>query len=647
MNLASFKYVDSNEYALPEYGFKIHISGTLQNYKEIFDFVLPFLDKNNLSYKYLKDEENVFENLSDMEIPSESGKLITIYPKDREHCKILLKELYNLIPIEFEGVYILSDRNYKDSNIIFYRYGLIQPKENTFKTIIPTLIGPNGEQWKDFQKCYFDLPKWIEDLQEKQIFKSSYLTENYKIEGLLKQSNGGNIYKATNITSKKEVVIKESRSHVLCTSQVSKIKMRDNEWNISKMVTDNLKRIEKVDEWVNKYYIYEYIDSQNVLDYCNELNLFSYSTDNADELETNLLKFYKLLTFFNNILETVRSFHSRNIILNDIHNSNFIINNKNKAIFIDLENSYLYGSSPLVGVYSEIGLKEWITKDGKISDCNKVGNLLLFLIGKLHIKNNNILTNELKKLLLQKGIHSNIDNLITYLLSDDATIEQAIYIARNNIYAYRSDNNYYFNDYVITCNDWNEELTKIISLQEMLINQYSGILGQPTEVFNKLKSEPNLGLDGTAGVLLYLHSISYDNVLIEYGIEFILKKLVKDFNGNKGIKISDNSVSPYLSSGTAGIIQLLINVDPIKYISSIKKLSEALMFEFAQFCGIWDGMLGIGITLLQVYEITMDQKYLNKANNLLISSKIMSEHDVKLKYELMYVIQIFYRKELG
>ncbi|HEK9641506.1 TPA: kinase, partial [Streptococcus equi subsp. equi] len=107
----------------------------------------------------------------------------------------------------------------------------------------------------------------------------------------------------------------------------------------------------------------------------------------------------------------------------------------------------------------------------------------------------------------------------------------------------------------------------------------------------QLKSEVNLGLNGLAGVLFYLSSISYDNEIIEKGIDFILESLVEDSDGNRGVLISENSVSPYLSNGTAGIVQLLIYVNSDKYIKDIKNLSESLLVEFAQFSGLWNGML--------------------------------------------------------
>ncbi|WP_455906963.1 class III lanthionine synthetase LanKC N-terminal domain-containing protein, partial [Streptococcus equi] len=39
--------------SLPLAGFKIHISATPYNFKEILDIVLPYLDKKHLNYKYI------------------------------------------------------------------------------------------------------------------------------------------------------------------------------------------------------------------------------------------------------------------------------------------------------------------------------------------------------------------------------------------------------------------------------------------------------------------------------------------------------------------------------------------------------------------------------------------------------------------
>lgn len=644
MNLNSFKYIDFATYPLPEFGFKIHISGTSKNYRYIFSLVIPYLKKSELSFKYLKNDSEILNNLSDLESPGESGKLITIYPKDRTHCIKILDELYDIVPQSMEGVYILSDRNYKNSNILFYRYGLVNPSCKNPISTIPTLIGPNGEEWQDFQKNYFDLPKWIKDIQNNQVFYPSYLSNTYKVDCLLKESNGGNIYQATHVSTNQKVVIKESRPHIICLDNIYREQLRDNEWKISKLLPTNCNTavsIEKVKEWINTYYIYEYIEGRDLLDFCNEINLFTYQ---SKEPSQNIIKFNKLKECFLSILKTVLFFHEQNIILNDIHPNNFIVDTNSKVFFIDLENSYFSDQSPLVGVYSEISLKKWNSEDGFIADCHKIGNLFLYLIGKLHIKNGAVLTSELKMLLLQKGIDSNINILIDYLLSEKPNIKKAITILKETIHINRSTRTYKFNSNITLSSNWKNELLNFVMFQSELISKYNSLLSNPKHVLSELKAETYLGIQGLTGALVYLSSIDYNNDVISQGINFLLSQLEEDNEGNLGIRISEESISPYLLNGSAGVIHLLIFVNPVKYASQIKKLAHSLMFEYAQSSNFWQGMLGIAITLLEIYNITTERLYFDKAKELLISSSILSNKDKKLQYELMYVINNITRK---
>lgn len=169
------------------HGFKIHISATSFNYKEIFQVVYPVLLEAGAPFKYIEKDEDVIANFSESEKPAESGKYITIYPSSRENCIALLELLYLTIPRDSSGIYLLSDRPYKDSQTIFYRYGFFEHRETDMVNGLPTLVGPNGEIWQDYQKTFFDLPSWIEDIQEEPTYQPSYLVEHYEIDQLLKR----------------------------------------------------------------------------------------------------------------------------------------------------------------------------------------------------------------------------------------------------------------------------------------------------------------------------------------------------------------------------------------------------------------------------------------------------------------------------
>lgn len=640
MRASQFKHYETSWYELPAFGFKIHISGTIENYHSIYELVIPYLIAKNISFKYLKSKENIIYNLSEEETPAESGKLITIYPKNREHCKQLLEELYVLIPPENRGVYILSDRNYRDSNVIFYRYGCIKLVDNELVDGLPTLKGPDGEYWQDFQKTYFDLPSWVDDLQEKQEFKSSYMGDTYQVLELMKQGNGGNVYKARQKDSEKLVVIKECRPDIICTASVTKNDVRENEWLLAKNIQRYVpQRVEKVSEWINQYYIYDYIDGQNLADFCNKGNLFSYSRYYPED---NYLNFKNIFNCIRELLLTVQGLHRLGLVLNDIHPNNFIIDKNSKVYFIDMENSYMQNDKPLTGVYSEISLKQWNHVDGKVADCHKIGNMLLYLIGKLNVKEGDSFVKKTRELLLQKQIDSNLDLLIDYLFTDNADIDEAMQILESQIYFRKNTTKIFAVDFSNIHSEIPElDIINFLS-QEQPIKR-----GQEHLTLDKIKQEKYLGLNGAMGILVYLKYINYDHEVIESGVQFVLDNLVTIDGKLKGVRISDTAVSPYLYNGTAGIIQALLYIDSKKYLEDIYKLSETLIVEYAQSARFLDGMLGISQTLLKIFNLTKRKKYLKAARELLIASGILAEKDQSLQTDYVCILSQYKTIYLG
>ncbi|HEL1039929.1 TPA: kinase, partial [Streptococcus equi subsp. zooepidemicus] len=113
------------------------------------------------------------------------------------------------------------------------------------------------------------------------------------------------------------------------------------------------------------------------------------------------------------LIDLIYHFHENDIVLNDIHPDNFIVDFNENIYFVDMEHSYLYGASPITGIHHDIALREWNSLDGKIADCNKLGNMILFMIARLQINNKDVYNKELLNTLLKNfGIYSNIFDLI-------------------------------------------------------------------------------------------------------------------------------------------------------------------------------------------------------------------------------------------
>lgn len=612
--------------SLPLAGFKIHISATPYNFKEILDIVLPYLDKKHLNYKYISKQENILKNFSIFEETTSSGKLVTVYPTTTLQFKEILADLYKIIPNSADGIYILSDHPYRDSNNIFYRYGFFKEIPEYTKNGIPTLIGPNGEIWQDYPKTYFDLPSWIDDIQDIKLQEKSYLSDNYRIDQIVHSSNGGNIYKGVSTKTNRSIIMKEAKPYILFFNNVEKRILRQNEYQISQKINNFIPTpLEEIEEWINKYYIYGYIDGISLTSYVTPLTLFSYKTTKE---ENNIEKFKQFLTVINNLFELVDYFHENNIILNDIHADNFLMAS-NSIYFIDLEASYEYKKKPIVGIYNNNSLKTWNNIDGKVADCHKVGNMILYLIGRLQIESK--LTNELNILtnLLQfYGIESNIDKLINYLFTPLATIREAKEILKQVYVNIKKNDKHFLNKKLNTLKKQLASLelsTPSLSLNEYIYSnnptykKYLKYLDNPIYLKYFIDSETNFGLNGLAGTLILLNDLSCSEDIILYGINKLISNIIDTPNG-KMIKINNSTASPYLSNGSAGAIKALLSIDPQKYQSIIEDLSNGITANFAQRPNYWSGMLGIADTLLDAYAMTHNETYIKCSIHLIINS---------------------------
>lgn len=624
MKSSFFKYYNNNVYELPYFGYKIHISATFSNYLDILKIVQPYLNANNISYKVIDQKEDVFYNFSVQEDMFESGKYITIYPQNQQHFLQILDELYSLIPLNMEGIYIMSDRAYKNSNNIFYRYGTIKYDLKQTENGTPVILGPNNDKFYDQPRNYFQLPSWISDIQSDNLIEESYLADNYQIYEIVANNNGGNIYRGKHKLSNKPIIMKESRPHILFDNDNSKKDLRENEFLMTKSINKYVaKPIEKVEEWINTYYIYQNISGKNLYEYSNQFNLFSF--DHNPQL--NLVKFQHFMQIIEKVANLIAYFHDQNIIINDLHPNNLIIDVHNDIYLIDLEHCYNQNSSHKCKLSHDIALASWNQLAGKEADCHKFANLILYLFAKLHIKENEIFDQRiLNNLLNNYGINSNLNILITYLFSPEANIQQAIKIFKQ-IKSQVIKKNYHLNMQQTKCKQETCQNNIIEYIQETNNNFNEFIKHQDDFNYQQklVDATSKLGLDGLMGTLVLLAKQKEDfSNIIEYGINKIQEKLVL-IESRKFIPISNKNASPYINNGNAGVIWGLLIIDPIQYEELIIELADGLDCEFAQFPNYFTGMLGIADTLLEVYNFYQKEEYLYYSQKLLLNTSFYVE----------------------
>ncbi|WP_456243079.1 class III lanthionine synthetase LanKC N-terminal domain-containing protein [Streptococcus halichoeri] len=609
------------------FGFKIHVSATFQNYHTILDIVCPYLDMNNITYKFIDKKEDVYRVFSTSELAAESGKLITIYPSPSILIKTL-EDLFSLLPQKEEAIYILSDRPYKGSSLLFYRFGLIQDSANVYQDGVPTITTLEGEVWQDYPKPYFDLPPWIDDIQEPSKDESeSYLGSTYEVTSIIHQGGGGNIYLGVDKKFTSPVILKEARPHILSFYNVEKKELREKEYELSlelkeKGVNQVITPIEAVDEWINSYYVYRYIQGSSLTDFCKDYGINSYSRIHKKK---NLRLFKEFLNIVNSLVKILIYLHSNQLILNDIHPDNFIRDEHGKLHFIDLENSYLYGEKPFVGIESKISLKSWNFLDGKQADFHKLGNMLLFLLARLTVsEQSTVETDLLNRLLNSYGIDSNLSKFITYLLSGEVTKDglvkwleslDATSIDIDEVLPPKTD----LKDSSISfIKKVERSCLEFDKYKKYLIDMAVTTPESEDAIIRLMNLERNLGLEGLSGVIVLVDNQGLKNIA-EAGINILLNRLEETDDGLL-VPIEGGCYSPYICNGLSGVIQMLYYTGREKHRRLILKLRKALYVEFAQYEDYRKGMLGIADTLLLTSEYRNSKKLHQCIESLLLNS---------------------------
>ncbi len=129
------------------------------------------------------------------------------------------------------------------------------------------------------------------------------------------------------------------------------------------------------------------------------------------------------------------------------------------------------------------------------------------------------------------------------------------------------------------------------------------------------------GASGVSIFLLKLSTVDSDENMLEFAkkaLQFDIDCARKDKEG-MGLRRSpkSNIVSPYILSGTGGLILVLNRfyeiTSSVKYSRLSIELTDDIVRKYMSTTGYGEGLSGLGIVLLNQYELYKDEKFLNAA----------------------------------
>ncbi|SHF00694.1 class III lanthionine synthetase LanKC [Streptoalloteichus hindustanus] len=203
---------------LPEQGWKIHVSATIDNAERVLRQVWDYCTVGRIAFKFLRGPRVLLARNAKYAPREASGKLVTIYPPDEAGLERVLRELSARLVGE-QGPYVLSDLRYGPGPL-YVRWGAFVDMwtNDDAGQQVPAVRTPEGNLVPDERKPYFRVPPWVRvpEFLEPHVAargKGDPDAFPYRVESALHFSNGGGVYVAAPRAGGERVVLKEARPH--------------------------------------------------------------------------------------------------------------------------------------------------------------------------------------------------------------------------------------------------------------------------------------------------------------------------------------------------------------------------------------------------------------------------------------------------
>jgi serine/threonine protein kinase len=330
---------------LPAQGWKIHMSCSLSQSADMLKTVVPILKESYTEFKFSMDRRILMYMNAKKWVRQGAGKFLTIYPYDTDDFRRLIERLYQSTAA-FHGPYILSDRRYKDSRVLFYRYGGILPPSQLEATgeLTSLLVSPSGEQTTDRRVPYFIMPAWTEDpfgipVASPEAAAPSTVSlkdGRYIVNSVLRYSNSGGIYTATDTTTGETVVIKEARPYVETSEDATDLLRK--EYRLLSAIADLRiapRPIDLFQDWEHMFLVEEFIPGQPLSKFAVRYNVAIHPEPTIDD---TALFYSHFRTVFLQLAEILRTLHERRIVFADLSPTNLIVDPQTlKLTILDFE----------------------------------------------------------------------------------------------------------------------------------------------------------------------------------------------------------------------------------------------------------------------------------------------------------------------
>jgi hypothetical protein len=346
-------------------GFKLHLSCAPDMAKALLEIAVPVCVVAGVELKIAADPRLHALLVSKQHPRGQSGKFMTVYPPDDATFRALAQELSDKTSaIDFQGPFILSDRRYRESKVVYYRYGGFQSPYalGIDGTRTPCLIAPDGSLVPDRRLPSFQLPSWVSDPFDDPPAMTSgageVLGERFLVEGAFSFSNSGGVYYGRDLETERRVVIKEARPFT------NRWSIGAQRWDATHLLRHEHRALERLrglslapeplasfGEWEHEFLVEERLAGMRLSEFWATRELpFAPHVRNAEALRRFLPAWVAIAR---QLIEKVSMAHDHGVLLGDLSPRNVLIDPEDLSVrLIDFESSMLEDDPPELMAYA-------------------------------------------------------------------------------------------------------------------------------------------------------------------------------------------------------------------------------------------------------------------------------------------------------
>lgn len=346
---------------LPPHGWKIHLSATPANSPPVLTTAVRILIRAGVPFKFAADKSILLLLNGKRWSRGGAGKFMTIYPADTAQCGKLLESLYQAL-IGYTGPYILSDRRYRDSGVVYYRYGGILPARRLDITGrgVPVMQLQDGQIVDDERLPFFNVPQGLSDPFTMGPEPSDSDAEGtlkhgrYTIQSVIGFSNPGGVYLALDQETGRKVLIKEARPFTNVSPQgTDAVWLLKKEHRLLTVLEDTgiaPRPLDFFKDWEHYYLVEEFVEGIVLRSFLVQHSLGLRTRASSEHVVEFYARYRKLFT---RIIAALQAVHERRIVFSDLSYYNVIVMNDGEEVrLIDFEGAFEQGIDIPVALYT-------------------------------------------------------------------------------------------------------------------------------------------------------------------------------------------------------------------------------------------------------------------------------------------------------